>query len=184
MTATAESIEAYRSIQGPPIKGLQLTALRLLRKFGPCTARELAERGQVDKTLQKRLSELEDRGLVNRLPSRTCSISGMSAAVWAAINPGERNASQSVAEPASEPHRPVEAREVSAVPGPTVRGDGDVRVPPRRQSSNASAEAIGVICACGTNNGYRCTKCGVEWCETAGHVAPKHLRPECAESAH
>jgi hypothetical protein len=85
MTATQTSIEAFRSIQGPTITGLQLRCLRHLRMVGPCTARELCAKSGEDIPLQKRLPELVSRGLAFRVGERTCSVTGKSATVWSPV---------------------------------------------------------------------------------------------------
>lgn len=63
----------------------RLTAARL-RAFqglcihGPCTAQELVRAGY--NGAWKRLSELEEQGVVQRLETRTCAVTGEGATVW------------------------------------------------------------------------------------------------------
>jgi hypothetical protein len=115
---TETSRAAFHSSQ-ETITGLQLKALRLLREHGPATARELAAAGNVSLTIQKRLSELTDRGLAQREGARTCRVSGKAATVWAAAtssgsNPPISGAITSTLVPAPAASPPIETRETIA----------------------------------------------------------------------
>ena len=67
----------------------RLTAARLrvfqgLCLHGPCTAQELVHSGFSG--AWKRLSELEEQGVVQRLESRDCYITGETATVWEVLD--------------------------------------------------------------------------------------------------
>lgn len=76
------SIRTWHRIQGDGrlTKSRHRTFEALCRR-GPCTAQELVRFFGYDHA-EKRLSELERQGVVIRLESRACSITGETAATW------------------------------------------------------------------------------------------------------
>jgi hypothetical protein len=122
--ATSTSRAAWQELSGVRIHRLQLHVLRLLRAHGPCTARELFEAAGESGTLQKRLPELVDLGLAERLSPRACRVTGRSAFVWCAtdaLSPGAGMAQL-------QPHLPLGGVRAEAVSAPEA-GDGLQPVP-------------------------------------------------------
>src|SRR3954470_18760981 len=83
--ATETSAAAYaEELSSGRVFGLQMRVLEALRKHGAATARELSAASGLDRTVQKRLSELVRLGAVEVTGERPCRVSGRSAQVWAA----------------------------------------------------------------------------------------------------
>lgn len=112
---TETSRQAYHSL-GPTLGREQLRVLRLLKEFGPGTAKEIAKASGEPITIQKRLSELVERGLAVRLTERRCFVSGKSATVWSAKINEVSIALKSIV----EPRKAVAARPVAHSPSPVA----------------------------------------------------------------
>jgi hypothetical protein len=79
------SIRTWRRIQGDGrVTAARQRTFEALCRRGPCTAQELVMFSRYQHA-EKRLSELERQGLVIRLESTTCSITGETAATWDVI---------------------------------------------------------------------------------------------------
>jgi hypothetical protein len=79
------SFRAWRRIQDDGrLTASRRRAFEALCRRGPCTAQELV-RFSGYQHAEKRLSELERQGMVTRLESVTCSITGERAATWEVI---------------------------------------------------------------------------------------------------
>lgn len=60
--------------------------LDVLRKHGPCTSAELAERSGLDRyVVARRLPDLQKRQRATKVTARVCSVGGNKATVWKAV---------------------------------------------------------------------------------------------------
>lgn len=172
MTATQTSVEAFRSL-GPSLGREQLRVLRLLKEHGPGTAKEIAKAAGEPITLQKRLPELVEMGLAERLCERPCFVTRKTATVWKAkesfgppppVSGKSRGVGQAggVVSPDSlnEPAKAVTARPVAVAP----------QVPPPSATTGLLSVAPHVFCKCG-KVAKRCDKCGGVECKAQGHAA-------------
>jgi len=79
------SKEAARAI-APYLAGLQQHATELIARHPGKTARELAELDPLcakdPRVINRRLAEVERRGLVSRGSARVCAVSGRQATTW------------------------------------------------------------------------------------------------------
>lgn len=201
MTATSTSVEAWHELRNSPLLGRQqLEVLRMLRSHGPATAKELFAASHADITLQKRLPELVELGLVERLEPRACRVTGRTAQVWAAVEAYGSATKISAREKPPSPRVPALAEVGRGVfPGATdrqhradgtglhsgpgvalthlTRGPGpEVLFRPGAQDAErgtlyrGGAPVTGPQCACGTKNP----------CPTGQHcAAPGHAECGC-----
>lgn len=80
------SEEAAQAIGGRKSAVLRELAFRVLEKFGPMTADEVAARCAMSVlSIRPRISELGDMGRIRKTNERRRNASGQSAAVWEAV---------------------------------------------------------------------------------------------------
>lgn len=172
---------AYNELLGATLTGLQLKALRLLEKFGPCTARELCQAAGEPIPLQKRLSELVDIGMAVRLPHRKCAVTQKSACVWRATT----NSPQTSKPAGASPPSPRTAPPVRSAGGSFTRGtrpDRPEGVNPRPQPVAAPSLERNAAPAGRQSRWETCRKCGGVWFGGAVH-APRWRNEKLVDCA-
>jgi hypothetical protein len=181
------SFESYGNLKSSGLLTKQQhVVLQALKRHGASTASELTaaiqrERSSPpDPSWQKRLSELQRKGVVEKLPPRACRVTKNSAAVWRATS---CLAAQGQPVPERERVQTVKAGE-SDVPPAAAGGQrnrplflapnpGEVLPLPSSPGIGVQTERQSVgfsFCACGTLNVRECESCG-PYCAAFGHAA-------------
>lgn len=159
MSATGTSVAAFHS-SGRLIGREQLRVLRLLREWGPGTAKEIAQRSGESIVLQKRMPELVEMGLAFRLEARRCAVSGHSATVWQAKDSTLRVAADSPLPGHSGPVKPT---------GPSFTGERRYRDESPRSTASLAED---FRCPCGRASAATLCPdgCGAVFCDAHGHA--------------
>lgn len=88
MTVRRTSVESYEAIRASGrLSRMRWRVYDFLYRHGPLTGHELDDRmavvGETKTSYHKRLSELERLGVVETVGERRCSVTGMTALLWA-----------------------------------------------------------------------------------------------------
>lgn len=73
---------AEELVESGKLAVMELVALGAVEDYPGSTARELDEGKQGDRPIGKRLSGLEEKGLIVKGPERVCRVSGKTAVTW------------------------------------------------------------------------------------------------------
>lgn len=167
------SLESYGNLKSSGLLNKQQhIVFQALKRLGSATASEVTAAIQRDRSSppdpswQKRLSELQRKGVVEKLPPRQCRVTKNSAAVWRArLSPD----SGAVFDP------PLRSG-VGLSPTTSQLPIATKSVVAERQPSGITVLTFS-ICACGTANARTCEECAATYCQAPGHRKHSEICP-------